>query len=236
MARELHRATHGLPGPRIPFDKQYRKNSMVFYRYGAFSSSADGTPRFIRAPGRRRYRDKRAPGRAVPTWLQDPFQKPGAKNSKWRGLITRNLLVFKGHAQRGKGGVYEAVDLSVLPVRRVIVKEGRRHGETNWDGRDGYALVSTRPKFCANCAKLVCPFPSFFASSPKTAIATSSSKKSLGGPCLPPPACNRQERPGDEQRRSLGNWDPCLPNCTPPAGCGVIANPHTSYPTEERGA
>ncbi len=24
---------------------------------------------------------------------------------------------------------------------RVIIKEGRRHGETNWDGRDGYALI-----------------------------------------------------------------------------------------------
>lgn len=141
LARELHRATRGLPGPRIPFDARYRHGSLVHYRYGAFRGSGDGAPGFIRAPGGKRYRDRRAPGRAVPAWLEDPFRKSGALRLKKRGLLLRDVLVFKARAQRGKGGVYEAVDLSGLPVRRVIVKEGRRHGETNWDGRDGYALV-----------------------------------------------------------------------------------------------
>jgi hypothetical protein len=141
LARELHRATRGLAGPRIPFDARYRKESLVYYRYGAFHRSLDGTLGFIHSPGGKRYRDQRAPGRAVPRWLDDPFQKSRAKNAKRRGLLLRDLLILKAKAQRGKGGVYEAVDLSVLPVRRVIVKEGRRHGETNWDGRDGYALV-----------------------------------------------------------------------------------------------
>jgi class IV lanthipeptide synthase len=141
LARELHRATRGLPGPRIPFDARYRKGSLVYYRYGAFHRSVDGTPGFIHSPEGRRYRDQRAPGRAVPRWLEDPFQKSGGRDSKRPGLLLRNLLVFRAKAQRGKGGVYEAVDLSVLPVRRVIIKEGRRHGETNWDGKDGYALV-----------------------------------------------------------------------------------------------
>jgi serine/threonine protein kinase len=141
LARELHRATRGLAGPQIPFDARYRTGSLVYYRYGAFRSAGEGRPGFIRAPGGKRYRDKRAPGRAVPRWMEDPFQKSLPDNSKWRGLITRELFVFQARAQRGKGGVYEAIDLSVLPVRSVIIKEGRRHGETNWDGRDGYALV-----------------------------------------------------------------------------------------------
>jgi Protein kinase domain len=141
LARDLHRATRGLPGPRIPFDARYRKASLVYYRYGAFRRAVDGTPGFIHPAKGRRYRDRRAPGRAVPRWLEDPFQKSRGNNLKRRGLLLRDLLVFKAKAQRGKGGVYEAVDLSVLPVRRVVVKEGRRHGETNWDGRDGYALV-----------------------------------------------------------------------------------------------
>ena len=47
LARELHRATRGLSGPRIPFDAQYRKGSLVYYRYGAFRRSAGGTPGFI---------------------------------------------------------------------------------------------------------------------------------------------------------------------------------------------
>ena len=162
FARELHRATRGLPGPRIPFDARYRQESLVYYRFGAFRSSADGTPGFIHAPGGRRYRDKRAPGQAIPRWLEDPFQRSRAKSSKWRGLISRQLLVFKAKAQRGKGGVYEAVDLSVLPVRRVIIKEGRRHGETNWDGRDGYALVKHEALVLRKLRKADLPVPEIF--------------------------------------------------------------------------
>ena len=141
LARDLHRATRGLSGPRIPFDARYRKESLVHYRYGAFRSWTDGTSGFIHPPRGRRYRDTRAPKRAIPPWLEDPFQKKPGRHSKKRGLLLRDALVFKAKAQRGKGGVYEALDLSVLPVRRVIIKEGRRHGETNWDGKDGYALV-----------------------------------------------------------------------------------------------
>jgi Protein kinase domain len=141
LARDLHRATRGLSGPRIPFDARYRKDSLVYYRYGAFRRWVDGTSGFIHPPRGRRYRDKRAPKRAIPRWLEDPFQKSRARNAKMRGLFLREFLVFKAKAQRGKGGVYDAIDLSVQPVRRVIIKEGRRNGETNWDGRDGYALV-----------------------------------------------------------------------------------------------
>ena len=158
-ARELHRATRGLPGPRIPFNARYREKSLVYYRYGAFRRSVDGTSRIIQGPGGRRYRDIRAPGRAVPPWLEDPFQKSRGDGSKKRGLLLRDLLVFKAKAQRGKGGVYEAVDLSVLPVRRVIVKEGRRHGETNWDGRDGYALVRHEARVLRKLGRAGLPVP-----------------------------------------------------------------------------
>jgi hypothetical protein len=159
LARELHRATRGLPGPRIPFDARYRKGSLVYYRYGAFRTPSDARPGFIRGLGGKRYRDKRAPGYAVPSWMEDPFQKSRPKSSKWRGLITRELLVFKAKAQRGKGGVYEAIDLSVLPVRSVIIKEGRRHGETNWDGRDGYALVQHEATVLRKLRKEGLPVP-----------------------------------------------------------------------------
>ena len=146
IAGELHRATRGRLGPRIPFDARYRKDSLIYYRFGAFRSSANGGPAFIRAPGGKLYRDKRARNGAVPPWLQDPFRKLSENKPKWPGLISHQLLVFRAKAQRGKGGVYEAIDLSVLPARRVIIKEGRRHGETNWDGRDGYALVRHEAK------------------------------------------------------------------------------------------
>jgi hypothetical protein len=162
LARDLHRATRGLSGPRIPFDARYRKESLVYYRYGAFRPQADGTSGFIQPPRGRRYRDKRAPKRAVPRWLEDPFQKSRARNSKSRGLFLREFLVFKAKAQRGKGGVYDAVDLSVLPVRQVIIKEGRRHGETNWDGRDGYALVQHEVQVLRKLRAAGLPVPTVF--------------------------------------------------------------------------
>lgn len=158
LTRVLHRATIGLPGPRIPFDAQYRNNSLVFYRYGAFSGSTDDKLGFVRAPGGKRYRDKRAPGKAIPGWLKDPFPK-SRPNPIGHRLISRQLIVFKAKAQRGKGGVYEAIDLSVQPVRRVIVKEGRLHGETNWDGRDGYALVKHEAQVLREMRKAMLPVP-----------------------------------------------------------------------------
>ena len=162
LARQLHRATLGLPGPRIPFDARYREESVVYYRYGAFRRAAGGPPGLIRTPGGKRYRDKRAPGKAIPRWLEDPFQKSRANKAKWRGLMIRGLLAFKASSQRGKGGVYEAVDLSVLPVRRVIIKEGRRYGETNWDGRDGYALVRHEARVLRKLRKAGLPVPEIF--------------------------------------------------------------------------
>jgi len=162
LARELHRATLGFRGPSIPFDVCYRKKSLVYYRYGLFRRSAEDASGFINAAAGRRYRDKRAPGRAVPPWLQDPFQKSGVIKSKRRGLLLRDLLVFKAKAQRGKGGVYEALDLSVLPVRRVIVKEGRRHGETNWDGKDGSVLVRHEAQVLRKLRAAGLPVPKIF--------------------------------------------------------------------------
>jgi hypothetical protein len=159
LARDLHRATLGLPGPRIPFDASYRKESLVYYRYGTFRPRADGTSGFIHPPQGKRYRDKRAPKRAIPPWLEDPFQKSRARKAKMRGLFLREFHVFKAKAQRGKGGVYEAIDLSVQPVRRVIIKEGRRHGETNWDGRDGYALVKHEAEVLRKLRRAGLPVP-----------------------------------------------------------------------------
>ena len=141
LAHLLHRATRGLSGPDIPYDARYRRNSLVYYRYGVFRGSAKNLSGVIRGPNGKQYQDKRALGAAVPRWLKDPFNKARAKLRKWKGPIGVEFLAFKAKVQRGKGGVYEAVDLSVSPARLVIIKEGRRHGETDWQGRDGYARI-----------------------------------------------------------------------------------------------
>jgi serine/threonine protein kinase len=45
--------------------------------------------------------------------------------------------VLRAVVQRGKGGVYQAIDLRGELPRLCLLKEGRRSGETSWDGRDG---------------------------------------------------------------------------------------------------
>src|ERR1700742_1674789 len=107
----------------MPFAERYRKDSLIYYRYGSFRPSLARKSRFIQPLRGKRYRDKRAPKQAIPRWLEDPFQKSPANDSKRHGLFLREFLVFKAKAQRGKGGVYDAIDLSALPVRRVIIKE-----------------------------------------------------------------------------------------------------------------
>jgi serine/threonine protein kinase len=48
---------------------------------------------------------------------------------------------YEAISQRGKGGVYRAIDLRSAPARRCVIKEGRKHGETDWDGEDGFSRL-----------------------------------------------------------------------------------------------
>ena len=124
LARELHEATRGLEGPRIPFDAVYRRGSLVHYRYGAFRRFNGRDPQTLRGPRGERLQDKRAPGKAVPSWVTDPFVADPQKTKffKFTGPIGVELIAFNAKMQRGKGGVYEALDLSVSPPRVVIIK------------------------------------------------------------------------------------------------------------------
>lgn len=165
LARELHAATRGLQGPEIPFDVRYRRGSCVYYRYGSFQDSRRtpaGSATILDEAGKR-YKDRRVAGSAIPGWLNDPFkaQVRGANRSP-NGPIGTDILVFNVITQRGKGGVYEAVDLSVSPARLVIIKEGRRHGETAWNGDDGYARVLREARVLRALRKSGVPVPRVF--------------------------------------------------------------------------
>ena len=143
LAGDLHAATRDLRGPQIPFDASYRKNSVIYYRYGSFRGSGKGPGTIKDSRGRWRL-DKRARNCAVPPWLIDPFRKSPTQVNKVDpgiGPLAPDFLPYKVLSQRGKGGVYEAVDLSVSPARVVIIKEGRPYGETAWDELDGFARV-----------------------------------------------------------------------------------------------
>ncbi len=164
LARELHDATRGLEGPRIPFDAVYRRRSLVHYRYGAFRRSKGGHSQILRGPRGERIQDKRATGesgaalgdRSLCRW------PPENKVFKFNGPIGVELIAFNAKMQRGKGGVYEALDLSVSPPRVVIVKEGRRHGETDWLGKDGYARIKQEGRVLRSLRKAGLGVPQIF--------------------------------------------------------------------------
>lgn len=137
LARQLHQATRGLPGPRVPYDLPYRIGSLVHYRFGSFSNKE----RVIHDLTGKAHMDERSPSSAVPPWLKDPFQRTRRTKRLARGPLGVDYLPFAVRMQRGKGGVYEALDLSVSPARFVIIKEGRRDGETAFDGTDGYTRL-----------------------------------------------------------------------------------------------
>jgi hypothetical protein len=163
LAHELHSVTRGLRGPEIPFDVLYRKNSLVYYRYGVFRGprKGKGNSGVVFDPAGRPHPDRRAAGYAIPRWLDDPFRRSGAKPREMRSLgpIGADYLPYKALAQRGKGGIYEAVDLSVSPARVVIVKEGRRDGETDWNGLDGYARVQHETRLLRLLRRARVPVP-----------------------------------------------------------------------------
>jgi serine/threonine protein kinase len=60
------------------------------------------------------------------------------QQKKTRGRKTEDSFqVVHALVQRGKGGVYQAIDFSSTPPRLCLLKEGRKLGEVGWDGRDG---------------------------------------------------------------------------------------------------
>jgi class IV lanthipeptide synthase len=147
LARKLHVATLGAVGPDIPFDSRYRKNSCVYYRYRAYANGRNGARTYVLAADGKPHLDRRAPGHAVPWWLKDPFNRPRRPNrGRSRHPLGLEFLVHRAFAQRGKGGVFEALDLSTYPARFVVIKQGRRHGDTDWNGIDGYARVKREGK------------------------------------------------------------------------------------------
>ncbi len=145
LAELLHAATRDFPAPAVPFDRQLRPGSAVYFRYGAFGheemETEDGSRvSVLRTPSGERVPDLREPGKAVPDWVECPFAAQSESASPPTPLQTR-FLCYEAFMQRGKGGVYRAVDIERSPARLCVVKEGRRHGETNWLGQDGRSYV-----------------------------------------------------------------------------------------------
>jgi serine/threonine protein kinase len=170
LAASLHQLTRAFTGPAVPYDRPFQKNSSVYYRYGGFHplniKHRNGQSSYaIRDPKGRLIKDNREPGAALPKWLQDPFvdAKPRhLSRAASASPLKRTMLVYEAMSQRGKGGVYRALDVSVTPVRQCVLKEGRRNGETDWDGRDGFWRVKHEAKVLSELLARSIPVPQVY--------------------------------------------------------------------------
>jgi len=164
IARILHGLTRRFKAPIVPYDERFRKGSCVYYRYGAFSGRLlklrGKSCLAIRAPNGQVIADRREPGTAVPRWLVDPFRK-GKSNGRCESVtpLETDYKRYQAIIQRGRGGVYRALDISSGRPSSCIIKEGRRHGETDWFGRDGYDLIKREAEFLRSVSRRVAIVP-----------------------------------------------------------------------------
>ena len=168
LAERLHRLTARFSAPSVPFDLRYKPESCVYYRYGSFKKhkleNEDGSQTFvIRDPSGNFMADLRAAAGSKPAWITNPFP-PSPESEKAVSPLDHTFKVFRALSQRGKGGVYQAVDLSATPRRLCIIKEGRRLGETNWDVRESVAHVRHEEKMLEALSSAGIEAPRIYAS------------------------------------------------------------------------
>lgn len=141
FAEQLHLLTEKFPAPTVPFNFQFKPESSVHYRYGAFKTfelkDADGS-KILAMHDRdgKLIPDLRYAQSPYPEWVSNPFPSMPPETSETQ--LTKDYKVFRALSQRGKGGVYQALDFSADSPRFCLVKEGRKNGEVDWDGRDGF--------------------------------------------------------------------------------------------------
>ncbi len=147
IAQELAVALRGHKGPVIPSDERFAVDAPVFFRYGAFSSElrleSDGksipairTPEGQLLPDRRRSRD------SIPYFLTSPFGQVAPRSSFYQTPLGTRYLVYEALSQRGKGGVYLALDTAGQALKKCIIKEGRANGESIGDLVDGRCFIN----------------------------------------------------------------------------------------------
>ncbi len=166
VAEDLHQLTKEYHAPRVPYDLPYAPGSPIHYRYGGFRTievvEPDGQrATAIRDPAGKLWTDRREPGHAVPAWIANPFPVY-PEDTDPASPLRKDFLVYEALSQRGKGGVYNAVDIRTIPARKSVLKEGRRYGEIMIDGRDGFDLIASEEEALRDLRKKGVPVPEVF--------------------------------------------------------------------------
>ena len=146
LASHLHRLTKGKAGPAVPFDERLKSGSNVYYRYGSFTvlniEQNDGKVQpAIRDQAGNLIVDDRYSFEA-PKWATNPFKSSKPKVvKKQERFDSTPYRILSAITQRGKGGVYKAIDFSVAPPRMCVIKQARHGGEVQWNGWDAIWLL-----------------------------------------------------------------------------------------------
>jgi hypothetical protein len=167
LAHGVDAAAGDLAFPEVPFDRQLRPGSCVFYRYGAYGKARllwrNGThDAAIEGPSSEPVPDDATI--AVPGWVDDPFVTTARPRTSHRhpgsgGGLDGRYRVFAALSQRGKGGVYLALDTSGPAPRQCVLKEGRRHGETDPYGHDGAWRIGNEGRVLRALSRAGVPVP-----------------------------------------------------------------------------
>lgn len=166
LAGHLHCLTKDLSGPAIPFDLRFADTGNVYYRYGAFEHlelSRNGRKiSAVYAPDGNLVPDIRE--QAKPDWAADPFAAHKPKSNSPKQSAPTSIRVISVLAQRGKGGVYVALDLRSQTPKLCLLKEGRKNGEMTWDGRDGACRVRNEKRVLSQLSAVGVEVPRLLSS------------------------------------------------------------------------
>lgn len=161
-ARQLHHLTKDLKTIDISHDLPFSSKGSVFYRYGAFRQDYSIKTRSGHVDAIKRFdgvlvKDNRA--KAIPNWITNPMPEIRQNITLKQHVMFKKYRIFHCLSQRGKGGVYRALDFTSTKLVERIVKEGKKNGEIDFDGRDGYKRVKHEFKMLCFLIKKGIPVP-----------------------------------------------------------------------------
>ncbi len=166
LAQRLHKLTRDLPAPSVPFDLGFADRSNVYYRFGAFErielNQAGQRVLAVYAPDGNLIPDDRE--QPKPVWAKDPFAAHKPRSRPTKSAATSSIRVMTVLTQRGKGGVYKAIDFDPNNPRLCLLKEGRKNGELTWDGRDGAWRIRNEKRVLARLSACGVPVPQVHSS------------------------------------------------------------------------
>jgi Protein kinase domain len=151
----LIQLTSGISGPRVPSDFGLLDSECVFYRYGVIAGTNEKEVLDLE----KMFLD-RDPRNPVPVGVVDLLEEFRKRDDNLK--LPSNYVVIETLRQRGKGGVFVAIDLKkrsnlTLKNPKVIVKEARYLGEVDRFGNN----AQKRLKNHHDCLKLLENTPYF---------------------------------------------------------------------------